>query len=223
MKRSLAKLILGTDVREDYSDAEHEYLAAKSKTEKKTDDFKLLNAQKEKLEKDLEAANSKLTSLQQQIRSIDEAIQQRLGNAQDTDIKGRLQKLLELKIADLTLKEEELEKVKRQQNTLKDKEQTATQNKQSLENDIASLNQEITDLRKQVKERNDKKQEAIKKLPQKREILNHLKSLKEQWDEKLNYFQELSDSNDKATLQNLKKELDDYYKIIDNATKAPTE
>lgn len=223
MKRSLAKLILGTDVREDYSDAEHEYLAAKSKTEKKTDDVKLLNAQKEKLEKDIEAANSKLTSLQQQIRSIDEAIQQRLGNAQDTDIKGRLQKLLELKIADLTLKEEELEKVKRQQNTLKDKEQTATQNKQSLEDDIASLNKEITDLRKQVKERNDKKQEAIKKLPQKREILNHLKSLKEQWDEKLNYFQELSDSNDKATLQNLKKELDDYYKIIDNATKAPTE
>ena len=103
-------LLLRTDVHEDYFGAEREYLVSKSKIDKVTHEIEFYNAQKEKIAKNTEISENKLSSLQKESRSIDEAIHQRLDdNTQDTDIEAKLQEILEQKIADLTTKEKKLD------------------------------------------------------------------------------------------------------------------
>ena len=223
MKRSLAKLLLGTDVHEDYSVAEHENLASKSRIEKLTQDFEPLKAQKEKIARDTEIANTKLSSLQQQLQSIEDRIRQRIVNSHGIDIKAELQKILDQKDSDFTAVDDNLDKVRKQQEQLEDEELKTKRQKQSLEDDIKTLNQTITELKKQVEKRDDKRQQATNKLPQRREIKNRLTTLKNEWNEKLTTFQERTNSTDKATLLALQTELEGYYRIINNAINTPSE
>jgi len=191
----LAKLILGSDIHKDLALAEKEVQEAQDKYNSACQVISALEEKNREVSVSLDASKQEISSLQKEKVSIDALLSQLLN---DEEL-GSAKTILERRLND---NNKQLRSLKEKLCILK-KIGKLKEEKTSIEHDINNLSYEI---------------ELLKTVAQREKIRDNLLALKEKWQETLNDFKTRVDGADNLkSLEELKRELEDYEKRVNNA------
>lgn len=226
-KKTIAKLILGSDIYEDLSSSEKEACKAKDKYESVNSENRTLEKECWCLDRSVKTLSNELISLQKKKKTLDYTIEQLLIGINKEEADTILSNELETKKKELVFLKNELCSLETEHLNLKGKIKGLNEKKISAENRLtelikeAELLKESFDKEKELRE-SDAKQ-ANEKLPQRMILRDNLATLKNEWGKKLDEFAAKLDDANKPTLLGLKRELEDYEKKIQNAIDIPVE
>ena len=218
VNKFLAKIILGRDIHKDLALAEKEASEAHGKYNNACQTISVLEEKNIELSKSLDASKQEMTSLQSEKDSIYVLLSQllnedELGNAK-TILEGRLDgknELLGSQIEKLRSSPKEHDLVLAQLEALKVE-------KTSLEHDIENKTREIELLKEKSKHRDEQKAKREEFLSQRRGVRDNLLTLKNEWQETLDDFKaRIDDADSLRSFKELKRELEDYERRVNNA------
>jgi chromosome segregation ATPase len=216
MKEILAKLLLGKDVRLELANVEKTNNDMISK-------LKTANYEVENLTKEADALNEiliksehSLAGFKEELHQLNDIISENVSTVSDTDGLTILQNTLEKKKNELAVIENELNKLEKDMQNLTMDIAAATKEKSNLQKEFNKLAKDQEELDKKINEAEKEKDLIARKLSQRKEILEKLKVLKDQWQHTLEDFRSKIDKPKTEDLHRLKKELNDYERNIQN-------
>lgn len=213
MKKYLAKLILGKDVRKELANAEQEKHNTKVKLERICSDVAAMETQMHTLDYCVAAKEREFSELQEEKKDLDELLSQ-VGIEENEDALTILRRRKIEKNGMLDTLKHDLSSLESQRDQLKTKIPVLQQEKQVLQREVNALKAQVEE-----KERIDS--QLVNKLEQRKGIRGHLNDLKEQWPQKQNDFETRIEEADREELLRLQHELKDYENLITHAINTP--
>lgn len=216
MKEIIAKLLLGRDIRLELADAEKAKDELMSKYETANNEVDELTKEANALKEILIKSEQSLAGFKEELHQLNKFISENASSASDSDGLTMLQNSLEKKKNEMTVIENELIKLEKERQDLTGDLDAATKEKSNLQNELNKLAKDQEELNKKIHDAEKEKEIIAQKLSQRNVILEKLKTLKDQWQKKLEYFRNKLDEPEAGDLHRLKKELSDYERIIQN-------
>lgn len=216
MREIIAKLLLGRDVRSELANAEKTNNDMMSKLETANNEVDNLTKEANALNEILIKSEHSLASFREELHQLNDIISENASSASDTDGLTMLQNTLEKKKNELTVIEDELKKLEKERQNLTGDIDAATKEKSNLQNKLNVLVKDKEELDKKIHYAEKENELIAQKLSQRKEILDKLKALKDQWQYTLEDFRSKMDKPETEDLHRLKKELNDYERNIQN-------
>ena len=216
MKEILAKLLLGRDVRSELAYAEKTNNDMISKLETVKNEVENITKEADALNEILIKSEHSLAGFKEELHQLSDIISENASSASDIDVLAMLQNTLEKKKNELAVNEDELKKLKKERQDLTGDIDVVTKETINLQNKLNKLVKDQEELDKKINDAEKDKLLIAGKLSQRKEILEKLKALKNQWQQTLEDFRSRMNKPDTEDLHRLKKELNDYERKIQN-------
>ena len=217
-KHFLAKLLLGRDINEDLAMAEKGNREVHGKYNNACQTISVLEEKNRELSKSLDASKQDMISLQSEKNSIYVLLSQLLAEDEFSNAKTILAGRLDNKKVLLSNLIENLRSSQKEFDLILDQLKKLKVEKTSLEHDIENKTREIELLKEKSKHRDEQKAKREEFLSQRRGVRDNLLTLKNEWQETLDEFKaRIDDADSLRSFKELKRELEDYERRVNNA------
>ena len=217
-KHFLAKLLLGRDINEDLAMAEKGNREVHGKYNNACQTISVLEEKNRELSKSLDASKQDMISLQSEKNSIYVLLSQLLAEDEFSNAKTILAGRLDNKKVLLSNLIENLRSSQKEFDLILDQLKKLKVEKTSLEHDIENKTREIELLKEKSKHRDEQKAKREEFLSQRRGVRDNLLTLKNEWQETLDEFKaRIDDADSLRSFKELKRELEDYARRVNNA------
>ncbi|MBO7130493.1 MAG: hypothetical protein J6W05_12065 [Prevotella sp.] len=224
VKDYLAKLLLGGDIHENLAMAEKEMCEANDKYDNACNANDALEKECDSLEKSVNSLTQELKTLKEEQLSLDEYMNLFLKDEERIDAQTVLANRLEEKRTQLLSTQSQLQSSEKERGRLKGLMKDLQKEKATLEIEVNTLNHDIEVHRKSSKQKDEQKAKREKLIDQRKGIRDNLTTLKDEWQNTLDDFNaRLVDCDSLKSLEELKRELNDYERCINNAINIPVE
>lgn len=224
LKDFLAKLLLGGDIHENLAMAEKVMCEEKDKYDNACNANDALEKECSSLEKSVESLAQELNTLKEEQVSLDEYLNLFLKDEERNDAQTVLTNRLEEKRTQLLTIQSQFQSSEKERGRLKGLMEDLQKEKATLGIEINILNHDIEVLRKSSKQNDEQKAPKEKLIDQRKGIKDNLTTLKYEWQNTLDDFKaRLVDCDSQKSLKELKRELNDYERRINNAINIPVE
>ncbi len=205
----LAKLVLGFDIHEEWKKYDEEKNSIIEKEKTTNSEVGELIHELESLKKLCEGLEYDYSKLEDELKILEQI-----------DVL-ELDRFLEEKTHFLKLSNEELQSIEKSDAELNSELVEISEEIKNITKENDELLEELKRVEKEIGTTDKEKEVKVQSLSQLKEIRDNLFKLKEQWDERLDYFRNALDQ--RQDLNHLKLELEDYEKLISNHLNAVQE
>ena len=216
IKDTLAKLLLGQDIRNELLNSEQERDEMISKLEIANNDVVELTKESDALSEMLGKVENNFSDFKKELQSLNDILSNSSYIDEGADVFSVLQNKLSEKRTILAHIEKELNSMEKEKLQLSDKVENAKSDEEKLQNELKKLTRDLEEIESKLKEKEKQETLIAQKLTQRKAIRDKLKELRVQWQQKLEEFRNDIEKAEKSDLQQMKKKINEYERLIKN-------